>query len=91
MMLLALVVLITLALVPRAYDQTSYFSQEVVALKHHRFVLIHQHAIFRVQAHGLGQYPPFHIATLTDQVIERIAVVAMNDILPINFFYREFV
>ena len=50
-------------------------------LKHDRFILIDQHAIFRMQADCLGQYSPFHVTPLANHVIKRIAVIAVDDIL----------
>src|SRR5487761_311443 len=52
-----------------------------IYLKHDRFVLIGQHAVFGVQAHRFGQHATFHVAAFAHQVSERVAVIAVNNVL----------
>src|SRR5579872_1641507 len=52
-----------------------------IYLKHERFVLICQDAVFGVQAYRFGQHAAFHVAAFAHQVGERVAVVAVDNIL----------
>src|SRR5579875_440694 len=54
-------------------------------LKDYRFVGVDQHAIFGMLTYRFGQYTPFDIAPLANQIFDGVAVIAVNDILGNNW------